>query len=760
MPTRTNGLLEAARAYARAALSVVPQRRDKSPASEVLPLVPDPKTGDLKPSWRPFQSSIADDDWLIKWFADAPPDRNIAIVTGIVSGGLDALDFDEAAFFERWLKKVGTLADGLVMQHSGRGTHVFFRCQHPHPHEDLAFVADDNEQSGRHVAVETRGEGHLITVAPSLHANGKHYEVIAGSLLAVSLLSQPQVEALLRAARELDECPFTKQQRDQRARAGESRNPRPDVDVIGAFNDAHSIEQALEGHGYHVDGNYAVRPGGKRKTVYLEGNRSFHHNRNDRFCDGYWHRPFSIFCELDHGGDVRSAVKAAAEELGIDYRTARGGPDIAHKDGAVKASKPTNDGTGKTPKPTDDELRERYLALHPNTAYGLGEFRRYGQGIWQVVDAAAVQQEVVQVLETAKQQHIRPSAAVLSSVSKLLQVKVSVPPAKWDADPNILVVANGTLEIATRQLRDHSPDDYATTGLAISYDLAAKAPAWEKYLNATIPHAACFLQEFAGYAMTTDTSHELAVYLNGPEGSGKSTFVVTIQALLGSRCCNLGLAAIERSQFALTTLPGKTLAVSTEQPGDFVRSVHLLNAIISGETITVDRKFRDPVDIIPRAKVLWAMNALPRVPEGGVGLFRRVKVVPFKAIPEDQRDPALKRSLLQELPGILNWALDGLTRLKTRGRFELPTYVVDATTDFRFENDLPQQFVDAMCVTMAEYKVQSSMLYQAYCDWCRRNHHKAGSMRRMAEEWRRLGFEHKEVCGLKYWCGVGLRSSL
>jgi putative DNA primase/helicase len=155
---------------------------------------------------------------------------------------------------------------------------------------------------------------------------------------------------------------------------------------------------------------------------------------------------------------------------------------------------------------------------------------------------------------------------------------------------------------------------------------------WKYFLGCTIPDAAEFMQEFAGYCLTTDTGHEIAVWLYGLPGSGKSTFLIGMQVMLGERAGVLGLADIERSRFALADLVGKTLIVATEQPETSIIASHILNAIVSGEPVSVERKFRDAVIIQQRAKAVWAMNVLPRVPDPNNGLFRRVKVVRFPPI--------------------------------------------------------------------------------------------------------------------------------
>jgi putative DNA primase/helicase len=289
------------------------------------------------------------------------------------------------------------------------------------------------------------------------------------------------------------------------------------------------------------------------------------------------------------------------------------------------------------------------------------------------------------------------------------------------------------------------------------YDPNARPIIWDYFLRNTVPAAANFLQEFAGYALTTEMVHELAVWLFGPPGSGKSTFIAGLAAMLGHRAGILGLADLERSRFTLADLPGKTLVVASEQPSSYLASTNTLNAIISGEPIQVERKYRDPFTVIPRAKVCWAMNELPRVADANSGLFRRVKVVEFPQLAEDERDPKIKHAIEQEGAGILNWALEGLCRLKKRGHFEVPAGVEDATKQFRENNDVPALFIEDRCVQGADLKVQASQLYTEYKEWCLENGHRPMSSTRLADDWARLGFEKTASNGRRFYRGVTLR---
>jgi len=472
-----------------------------------------------------------------------------------------------------------------------------------------------------------------------------------------------------------------------------------------------------------------------------------------------------------YGGTKREDAKSLTARINPQRSgaapTAPAGEPPAWLDGA-EARPPTEPQAGgqdskkKPPVPTDDELADRWLTAHPNTTWGLGEFRRYDGGIWPTVPLDVIRHEIKDVLEAAKIDGVRPTARLLASVLELARVEVARPPEVWDANHDVLICQNGALHIPTRTLQPHSMAHFATSRLPFDYDPGAYAEVWDFVLNCCAADAKDFLQEFAGYALTTDTQYETAVWLAGQPGGGKSTILEGLRAMLGERVCLLGLSDIEKSRFALTSLPGKTLAISTEQPGGYVSATHTLNAIISGEPIVVDRKFRDPVTIVPRAKLAWALNELPRVGTEGVGLFRRVKVLRFPPIPERDRDPSIKERVKLEGAGILNWALDGLARLRDRGRFEIPESVQEATQHFRETNDIPAVFVAECClvgespVTGKLYRTQASVLYNCYATWAKDNGHKPQSSTSIAEDWYRLGFEKRQIAGRNYWEGVGI----
>jgi putative DNA primase/helicase len=429
---------------------------------------------------------------------------------------------------------------------------------------------------------------------------------------------------------------------------------------------------------------------------------------------------------------------------------------------ATKAKKNENVLLEKMKKPTDDELGANWLEKFPNTAYGLGDFFRYGDGFWYVKHEQEIKKEIREFIIDAKSENINPTNALLNSVLELAKPPIFVPAQKWNADPDWVVCENGTLQLSSRKLCDHNPDHYITNNLPFLYDPNATAPTLQKLLERLeegIPEVSNFLQEYAGYCLTTDTNLEIALWFYGPPGNGKSTLILGFQTMLGSRAGLLGIAEIERSRFALSNLAGKTLVIATEQPRVRVGSTDILNAIISGEKISVEKKFKDPIDLIPRAKILWAMNELPRIDDPGNGLFRRVKIIPFPPLPMAQRDPQFKEKIKQEGAGILNWALDGLDRLKERRHFVFPEKVTEATDDFQMRNDTAAIFIKDRCEMDPNSELPAMKLYAAYDLWCFKNGHRPKSTTAVSYDWKRLGLTRLRSASGSIWRGLKIKGN-
>jgi len=141
-------------------------------------------------------------------------------------------------------------------------------------------------------------------------------------------------------------------------------------------------------------------------------------------------------------------------------------------------------------------------------------------------------------------------------------------------------------------------------------------------------------------------------------------------------------------RFALGDTVGK-LANIVSEVGELDRlDEGHLKAFVSGDRITIDRKYKEPICVQPTARLMLATNTPPRVSDRSQGLWRRILYLPFEVtIPTERQNPRLAEELLAELPGIFNWALLGLARLREQGRFTEPAACSRAVQEYRIDCD-------------------------------------------------------------------------
>src|SRR5215204_5018225 len=268
-----------------------------------------------------------------------------------------------------------------------------------------------------------------------------------------------------------------------------------------------------------------------------------------------------------HRTYLLDTIRKAVESLTETY----------HPGGRRSQAKAQGGSESSAGKPTDDELRDRFIGQHPDHIFGLGRWRQYDGGVWSSTEDLGVKDLLCRVLEDAKAEKIRPNRTLLTSVLELTKARLAVADERWDADPDILVCANGALRLSSRELEPHSRDHYATARVPYDYDPDAVPGVWEQRVMGELiaqnlgVETVDFIQEFAGYALTPDTSHEIALWFTGKHGGGRSTILAGLGAMLGPRAGILSLSDLDRSGFALTNLPGKTLVTATEQPSTFLR---------------------------------------------------------------------------------------------------------------------------------------------------------------------------------------------
>jgi len=157
-----------------------------------------------------------------------------------------------------------------------------------------------------------------------------------------------------------------------------------------------------------------------------------------------------------------------------------------------------------------------------------------------------------------------------------------------------------------------------------------------------------------------------------------------------------------------------------------------VKTLTGGEMIKTRQLYQACVEIKVQFKIWMAVNHLPCITGRDRGVWRRIKVIPFKhTIPDDKRDLWLHEKLLAESSGIFNWLLDGYHAWRLEGLGTAPA-VEQAIQDYRAESFPCARFLDECVTPSADVWAKSSDLYEAYQSWCASNEYEPVSQRDLA----------------------------
>ncbi|WDL99193.1 DNA primase family protein [Alicyclobacillus sp. ALC3] len=231
-------------------------------------------------------------------------------------------------------------------------------------------------------------------------------------------------------------------------------------------------------------------------------------------------------------------------------------------------------------------------------------------------------------------------------------------------------LTNLTLNPLTGETMGHSPAHLSTVQLGFAYDADAQCPTFDKFLNDIMlddRELIMLVQEIMGYLLTCDVRMQKAFFFYGEGSNGKSVLAEVIRHLCGLRnVSNTPLKRLE-GRFGMQNLPDKMVNISTENElnGREI-STEAFKSIVGGDAVDIERKFMGSHSTKLFVRLVVLMNTLPHTRDLSHGYFRRIQFVPFRrTFRECEADKVLLEKLLTELPGILNFALEGLHRLAT-----------------------------------------------------------------------------------------------
>ncbi len=320
----------------------------------------------------------------------------------------------------------------------------------------------------------------------------------------------------------------------------------------------------------------------------------------------------------------------------------------------------------------------------------------------------------------------------------------------WEVDPpfisrpeapqeierrRVIACCNGFVDVdklltsGTPTLQRHDASLFNVTALPYQFDGNARYDLWFRTLSGILPerspgdHRMLVIQEFFGLTLLEGKKNfDEILLLVGRGGNGKSTLLDVWTDLLGP--ANVSHVPIEAlgSQFRSTSLLGKKANIVPEMSRPDKLDEGKLKAYSSGERQQFDQKHNSPIEGMSTASLIFAMNEIPKFNDRTDGIWRRLLIVPFlERFEGTGKDRHRAQRLKSELPGILNWAIEGLLRLLRQQAFTHCELCFQSVAEHRLACDPVRQFVADSVRTGPEFSICRADVYRAYVEFCRAN---------------------------------------
>lgn len=334
-----------------------------------------------------------------------------------------------------------------------------------------------------------------------------------------------------------------------------------------------------------------------------------------------------------------------------------------------------------------------------------------------------------------------------------------------DADPLKLNFLNGTMDLRTKGVHEHSRDDMITKICPVNYDPDATCPLFMSFMtritggNVTLFN---YIMRIIGYCLTGIITEQVLFIFVGDGANGKSTLLEIIRKILNDYARHIQsstfLANSKAIRNDLARLNGARFVSSVEMGTESKIDEAMIKQITGGDPITARFLYQEYFELMPCFKLIIAMNQEPNIKGVDHGIWRRIRIVPFDVIiPDEEIDRGLLEKLTLELPGILNWAIQGCLTWQEEG-LAVPPEVSIRTEMLKRESDTIGLFLEDCCGTDPDGKIPVKDMFDIYHGWTHENVCDVMTKKSFGIYMKKKGFMQGKSDSVRFWKGVAVKT--
>jgi putative DNA primase/helicase len=332
----------------------------------------------------------------------------------------------------------------------------------------------------------------------------------------------------------------------------------------------------------------------------------------------------------------------------------------------------------------------------------------------------------------------------------------------FDADPELLNVTNGVVNLRSGELCDHSPDRRMTKIAGAAHDPSASAPLWRAHLErifAGDSETIAFLQRLFGYAMTGRSNEQVFAVFHGDGANGKGVTINAWRAALGDYAEPTPMTTFsphktDAVRNDLARLASARLVTASERRAGQTMDEAVIKELTGNDPITARFLHKEFFTYMPQFLIVLSTNHKPRIECPDYAIKRRVLLVPFEVtIPEEQWDRHLGEKLRAESDGILAWGVQGAADYLASG-LRVPERVRAATAAYQAQMDPLFSFAER-CTFEPSAWTSTANIRAAIKAWaCEEDVKDLPDHNSLAAWLAKAGCEAKKHGGARGWRGV------
>lgn len=307
-----------------------------------------------------------------------------------------------------------------------------------------------------------------------------------------------------------------------------------------------------------------------------------------------------------------------------------------------------------------------------------------------------------------------------SEVLRYLELRA---PSVRMESPTLISLQNGVLNLETKLLMEFNPDYKIKNKVPVAYNPSA----YDETLDKTLNKICCndeklrsLIEEMIGYTIFRRNELGKCFILTGSGANGKSTLLDVIKRLIGKE--NISSVALNElnDRFRTFQLEGKLVNIGDDISNSYIEDNSTFKKLVTGETVNVERKGKDPFDFENYSKLIFSANDLPRINDLSDGLKRRIIFIPFNAKfskKDGDYDPFIIDKLMKDeaLEYLLKLALEGLNRVLYNREFTSSKAVEETWQEYEKKNNPIIQFIEEGKIENESTK-DVYLQYQTYCN--------------------------------------------